>query len=696
MKRILTYMKKTELNRLLLPLLFFGAWFKGMFLQCYFEGTNAYAPSAFADAGGFFSGLFFSFFTLLLFFSPALLFKKKGASIYAIVIAALTTAFCLIHAGYFRAFSEMFSFKLLSLASDAANEGYLSFSVIAGLLSPYDLLFLVDWLLLAALLLFRRFYRGAREEQRETAAKPAGKIGSFLKNVFSRRAVRFFSVFALCVLVLSFLPVMHLFGAMESAWAQVYDPPFNKGYALHFTPLGWECIDVIDTIREAASDPEPTVDPSASSTEPQSEANRPQPTETVIPSPELPAPTDKEKKQIEDFYAFRDSHLAACDLSGKYKGWNVLLLQVESLENCVLNQYFNGREITPYLNRLLSSSASTVVFTGLHDQVKSGNSSDCDLMINTGILPTSDIFFKKHLDKRPPNIPALLREDGYKTVHINGSGAKCVWDYKSAYRDVFGFNVDENDPDCEFFLLPAEKKDKINNYLSDEKILEFVYGKLEGLKGGQPFYMHTILCSSHMPFVGIYKAPVDLLYTPQTEEEKDNKTFAYLNSVHYTDEQIGRFLEKAKKEGLLDHTLVVIYGDHTGIHKYYPEDAKATVEAHPELSYIEAEDSPSITCIIYDPSESLPHRANDAYGGQVDIMPTVLDLLGMENGRVSFMMGRSLLSSTVDFSIMPSGTVLSHDTLPSKEKAVVLRMYQTANLLIKTNYLSENRKEKNE
>ena len=61
MKRIFSFIRTVEIDRLLLPLLFCGAWFKGLYLQCYFEGANFYVPSLFEDPGRFFSGLFFSF-----------------------------------------------------------------------------------------------------------------------------------------------------------------------------------------------------------------------------------------------------------------------------------------------------------------------------------------------------------------------------------------------------------------------------------------------------------------------------------------------------------------------------------------------------------------------------------------------------------------------------------------------------------
>ena len=43
----------------------------------------------------------------------------------------------------------------------------------------------------------------------------------------------------------------------------------------------------------------------------------------------------------------------------------------------------------------------------------------------------------------------------------------------------------------------------------------------------------------------------------------------YFESIKYTDAAIGNFLKSLDSEGLLDNTVVVIEGDHTGVHKYY-------------------------------------------------------------------------------------------------------------------------------
>lgn len=702
MKKLSLFLRKTEYEKLLIPLLFAGAYAKNLLLQCFFAGGDHYVPSPVENPRELILGLIFSFFSLCLFFAPVLLFKKrKSAAIYASVFSGLLTVFFMFDVCYYRAFPEMFSLSLFSLAGEAAQDGYLSPETVFGLFSAFDLLFFADWILALALALIRTVAKKKGGQPLPDApGKPAGGRkkkkdgqdgGHGVKNAFRRlcasRVKRFLAFTALCLSVFLLLPALHLFGLASDLFYDLYEPPFRKTLAFSFTPAGWHLIDAFECAADLFSGDAPAPPPSPESpSDTPTGQNSPSetPTETPTADPPVSALTKKERQQIDDFYAFRARRNTASDLFGTFAGRNLLLLQVESLENNLLGQSVNGREITPFLNTLIKDGAPSIFFTGLHDQVKSGNSSDCDYMINTGLLPVADIFFKNHLDTKVPNIPALLRAHGYKTTHINGSGAHCVWDYRTAYRSVFGFNTDENDPACEFFLLEGKKSERINNYMSDEQILRFVYEKLKARDADRPFYMHTILCSSHMPFTGIYKAlKSDELLLPVAEEDADNKTFAYINAVHYTDAQIGAFLERAQAEGLLDNTLVLIYGDHKGLHKYYPADAKSTADAHPEFSFIESEDDATVSFILYDPSGALGHRVCGAYGGQIDIMPTVLDLIGIPYEEYSFVMGRNLLASKGNYTVTPSGKVYAEDLLSSKENNVVYRMYKTAELIVK-------------
>ena len=67
-------------------------------------------------------------------------------------------------------------------------------------------------------------------------------------------------------------------------------------------------------------------------------------------------PTPQENKEINSWFAQNQEKLPPNQYKGMFKGQNILVIQVESLENFVINQKVNGQEITPNLNKLLVNS----------------------------------------------------------------------------------------------------------------------------------------------------------------------------------------------------------------------------------------------------------------------------------------------------------------------------------------------------
>ena len=88
------------------------------------------------------------------------------------------------------------------------------------------------------------------------------------------------------------------------------------------------------------------------------------------------------------------------------------------------------------------------------------------------------------------------------------------------------------------------------------------------LQQKNPFYLFMVTQTTHTPYALPNK------YRELTIPESINKTKlgGYFQSLKYTDKQIGIYLSNLDKEGLLDNTVVVIFGDHEGMHKFYPTE----------------------------------------------------------------------------------------------------------------------------
>ena len=655
MKTVFRKIKNIPPSGAVILLLFCGMYFKNLLLQFYIAGENPFVPDLIDGIPGVLKGLFLSLVTMVLFTSFLPLFKKaKGKVIYLTVVSLLFTTFSLIDCCYYRTSPEMPSLVLLALSGDSMEAGHLNLRSVLDTFSVYDILFFLDYALIGLFFLVRRFYRKKGEE-------PAKDLQ---REVSRKTRLKHFAAVALpCVGILLVLPVCNLFGLFQSRYRAIYTPAFPKDTALYFTPIGYHMVDAVSVFKDMIFEDEQENPPSDQ--------------------------TKEEFLQIEEFYKYNEEILPDNAFFAKYQEKNLLFIQVESLENFVIGQKIGGVEITPNLNKLVAKDASSIYFPNIYEQVKSGNSSDCDLIINTSILPTSRLFFRTYGDKYLPSMPELLRKHSYQTFYFNGSGSRSVWPYDEVYKNTFGYHVDPDSPDCNFMMLdPESKEDLVYRYLSDEKTFERVINTLtERLHEGERYFSHIVLCSSHMPF--LYAPKEDRIFSAMYPEEKDSKVLGYLDSLHYVDRQIGIFLENAETAGLLENTVVVLYGDHSGLHKYYPQEAGTVADRYDELAFLREDKYSTLPLIVYDPSGNTAHVRCETIGGQIDILPTMMYLLGMERGEYSFAMGKNILNTDRKYTVLSNGTIVGDFDGESEEYEILYRMYNTADLIVKENYFKK-------
>lgn len=144
----------------------------------------------------------------------------------------------------------------------------------------------------------------------------------------------------------------------------------------------------------------------------------------------------------------------------------------------------------------------------------------------------------------------------------------------------------------------------------DEPFLQFYCAKMNEMK--QPFCTALFTASSHHPYV------VPDKYKKVFKEEG----IVIHKCIRYTDYSLRRFFDKAKTQSWFKNTIFVITSDHTNLsdHAQYQTDLGGFC-------------SP---IIIYDPSGELKPGIRDAVAQQIDIMPTVLGILGYDKPYLSF------------------------------------------------------------
>lgn len=376
--------------------------------------------------------------------------------------------------------------------------------------------------------------------------------------------------------------------------------------------------------------------------------------------------TDAQKNEIKTWFDENKEDLPDNKYKGMFEGKNLIAIQVESLENFVIGQKVYGQEITPNINKLLKNS---LYFDNIKEQNNSGISSDCDLMVNTSMLPVRDgsTFFGYPWTEYN-TLQDLLNSKGYNTISTHPE-VPGNWNWAEAHKS---FKADKIWDASQF-----NQSEVIGLGMSDESYLKQIGDKLK--KEKQPFYTFLVTLTSHGPF----EVPEDKQYLNLPEDLNKNMLGAYFQSVRYTDEAIGKFINQLKEEGLLENTVIMLYGDHCGVHKFYEDDIKDS----PLEGDWWKDNEKEIPFMIYNPS--IKGETISKEGGQIDFLPTIAYILGFN--RDSFdntSMGRVLVNTNRNAIILNNGEIVGNPT--PKEKAHLEKSFNIADMVIQGNYFKNN------
>ena len=311
--------------------------------------------------------------------------------------------------------------------------------------------------------------------------------------------------------------------------------------------------------------------------------------------------TPEEKEAIEKEYTNLSPRITGRTAPPNVK--NVIFILVESYLACTSDLVVDGQEITPNLNRLKHDS-STYYNGHIQPNVSIGESSDGQLIYMAGLLPLhSEITVSKARDITLYGLPTQLRTiypdiKSYTLIPTNPS----LWD-QQAMTEGYGF-------DKLYSSIEYHKvfHDNGGTFLSDDMVFQFA-SKLDETMT-PPFCSLILTMDMHMPYTSQIGHGFHL-----TDKNLPEKYINYLVNCHYTDIQIGKYLESLKEKGLYDNSLIIIASDH---------------DAHP--TYLDMEGKITREIPIYIVNGGIDKTmAWDGPCNQLDIYTTILDIMGIES-----------------------------------------------------------------
>ena len=183
---------------------------------------------------------------------------------------------------------------------------------------------------------------------------------------------------------------------------------------------------------------------------------------------------------------------------------------------------------------------------------------------------------------------------------------------------------------------PAMRRGKQNVYfdvLADKELLDeaaFIADSVAHAQARRPMFEHVSTDQMHVP--GFFQVTSCKPYPFPSGLQVDAQTRRMLNSARCTDRDLAEFVRRLKHSGLYDEALIVITADHAFNLAFW--DHRET-----ELARIP---------LFVKLPRSMRRATLDTaqLAAQIDIAPTILDVLGLESSRPMY--GRSLLGVAGD------------------------------------------------
>ena len=300
---------------------------------------------------------------------------------------------------------------------------------------------------------------------------------------------------------------------------------------------------------------------------------------------------------------------------GAAKKKNIIKIHLESFQTFLINKKVNGKEVTPFLNKLSSGNQDFTYFPNFFHQTGQGKTSDSEFTMDNSLygLPQGSAYSLKG-DNTYQSLPAILDQKQGYTSNVMHGDYKTFWNRDQVYKH---FGID-NFYDATYYDMSDDNI--VNLGLKDKPFFKASADYQSKMK--KPFYSHLITLTNHYPFtLDEEDASID---KPNTG---DSTVDGYIQTAHYLDQALEEYITNLKKKGLYDNSVIMIYGDHYGISENHNNAMEKLLGE--KITPAKFTDLNRTGFWLKVPGKS--GGVNKEYAGQMDVMPTLLHLVGIDS-----------------------------------------------------------------
>lgn len=595
----------------------------------------------------------------------SLTIKKEKRIRYFITLSIIFNIVCIVNSIYYHYYS---SFASISLIANITFASDVSDAIVENVLKAVDLIYI--WQTITLVIIYKKTNKKEYIKHKENK-----------KKLVKTGLITSLSLFAVAAL---FMPL--------NAWSRLYNLWNRESVVMNHGIYVYQLDDFIQSLTPKIT--------------------------SVLGH-------DKALKKVTDYYKENKYTPSNNEYTNIFKGKNIIVIHAESMQKFAMDLTFNNKEVTPNLNKLANEG---IFFSNFYSQVGVGTSSDAEFTFNTSLMPsTKGTVFVNYFDRDYISIPKLLKEQGYYTYSMHANTGE-FWNRNTMHKSL-GYD--------KFYNKDSYTIDEtIGLGLSDKSFFRQSVDIMKQIKEeeNKPFYSLLIMLSNHTPFSDLalmedYKTTIDVTIDNQTvtRDYLNNTTMGnYLRSVHYADSAIGEFIDNLDKEGLLENTVLVIYGDHDArldfedfnlLYNYDP--MTDTIKTENDEGYIpytkyNYELDRKVPFIIWTKDQNYNLNVNTPMG-MIDVLPTLGNMVGIhsdyqlgkdvmnikgDDNTVTFIDG-SFLTSKVYYN-SPKGEIYSINNEPITEEYIKERakkssdLIEVSNDIITYDFIKEIKKQKEE
>lgn len=595
----------------------------------------------------------------------SLTIKKEKRIRYFITLSIIFNIVCIVNSIYYHYYS---SFASISLIANITFASDVSDAIVENVLKAVDLIYI--WQTITLVIIYKKTNKKEYIKHKENK-----------KKLVKTGLITSLSLFAVAAL---FMPL--------NAWSRLYNLWNRESVVMNHGIYVYQLDDFIQSLTPKIT--------------------------SVLGH-------DKALKKVTDYYKENKYTPSNNEYTNIFKGKNIIVIHAESMQKFAMDLTFNNKEVTPNLNKLANEG---IFFSNFYSQVGVGTSSDAEFTFNTSLMPsTKGTVFVNYFDRDYISIPKLLKEQGYYTYSMHANTGE-FWNRNTMHKSL-GYD--------KFYNKDSYTIDEtIGLGLSDKSFFRQSVDIMKQIKEeeNKPFYSLLIMLSNHTPFSDLalmedYKTTIDVTIDNQTvtRDYLNNTTIGnYLRSVHYADSAIGEFIDNLDKEGLLENTVLVIYGDHDArldfedfnlLYNYDP--ITDTIKTENDEGYIpytkyNYELDRKVPFIIWTKEQNYNLNVNIPMG-MIDVLPTLGNMIGIhsdyqlgkdimnlkgDDNTVTFIDG-SFLTSKVYYN-SPKGEIYSINNEPITEEYIKERtkkssdLIEVSNDIITYDFIKEIKKQKEE